>query len=195
MYTLTLKITKPFIEHYTGYETASFWTDYKVLPGTYDLTLVKGDYRGAAYIANCDAEVVEDYFPSSFGGLQFGTYDSKQNAGRSAKRRVEVSIFDVLTDPRVLIDETEYDAVLELVRAELKKQIELVMLCLGDGIKPPNDAALRYNLDPMNSMAGHAAKLAELTGLYSRIHGVQGRRAYQKTKQPGEGWPASELRL
>jgi hypothetical protein len=76
-----------------SYETASWYKRIELDPGEYEVfalleTLGSGareDLKGKRQIAwivyTIPGTVIEDNFPSSFGGFQFGSYDKSKNAG------------------------------------------------------------------------------------------------------------------
>ncbi len=177
-------------------EFAAWYTDWQILPGTYELKQGVNPYNQSKveFTAKCDAEIVSDNYQSHFGGMPFGSYDHKQNSGKRGIRSLNFTPSQLLTDKRVTISEENYDAILALAISELKYDIEISMSCLSDGLKPRHE---RFpNLDPMSSMSGHAASLAEQTKLYTSISGVIGRRAYQREKPAHQsGWPDTELHL
>jgi len=97
-------------------EYAAWYTLWRILPGTYTLerTVDKSwPVSGRAiYIAKVDAEIVEDYYASHFGGVPIGKpYDIHQNAGKRGHVYLSFTPMQVLKHQAVTLADEGYDPI------------------------------------------------------------------------------------
>lgn len=168
---------------------AAWYTNYKVLPGTYTATYATdGGWRGEGFYAKVDVEVTDDYYASHFGGVPFGKYDCLQNAGKREKLTLFFRPATALKHPAIEFAEADYEAALELAKAQLESDAECSLRCIADGPqRNPSNGFGKWAW-----VSGHAKALTEQTEALDAIYGAQGRRAYnaKETAAGRVGWKA-----
>lgn len=70
-----VQIVEPFTRHNASYECAAWWEDMQAVPGIYPLVLKERAHsQGEIHlVAQVDAKVIDDYFPSLWAGSAIGT--------------------------------------------------------------------------------------------------------------------------
>lgn len=177
---VTIKATDK-VEHNETFEFAAWWRTWKLLPGEYTLKAVKlpYDYSGKmSYVAEVDAEVTEDYLASHFGGVPFGGYDTKQNAGKKGTRHISFSAIDVLKHNAISLTEVEYDAMLIEAMSLLEYKIDIALSCINSSVKE----------NRFDSIAGHTASLNQYADQYADFSAIKRRREYNAKQEAGSQW-------
>ncbi len=90
-----VKINKPYVHHNASFECAAWWEDSEIKPGVYPLTLEKNYHvpYDLQLATKLDAVVVDDFFPSLFGGVAVSSKPYvPQNLGEPRKigRRFDI---------------------------------------------------------------------------------------------------------
>lgn len=170
------------IRYREGCEYAAWYTLWKVLPGTYEVKRGVGhDWpHHPVYAALADAEVVEDYYASHFGGVPVGKYDTKKNAGKRGRVSLVFTPPDLLKHEAVTIHEDDYEAVLEYGLARAKYDAELSFSC----------CATREDKSKLSGtlewVGGHAERFARNARLYEEFYFTKARREHNR-KEAGRG--------
>lgn len=167
-------------------EYAAWYTLWRVLPGSYTLERVveRQFYSRPIYVASVDAEVVEDYYASHFGGVPVGNYDIHQNAGKRGQVTLRFTPMQALKHAAVALDESGYDAVLAEAMDWLKFDASIEFSCIKESMGE-NHGGRR---DELHWVAGHAESLAKTTRLYAELHGVKGRRDHKRKPGNEDQW-------
>lgn len=87
----TVTLNREYAFRDASYETAAWWREIRCGPQTVPITaydVEKGRVGGSVY-AGFSGAVVEDYFPSLWGGVPVSSkpYDTRQHAGQQAEAR------------------------------------------------------------------------------------------------------------
>lgn len=176
------------IEIRQGCEYAAWYTLWRVLPGTYEVKQVMEDclYPNGrhAYVAEADAEVVQDYYASHFGGVPVGKpYDIKQNAGKRGKVVLWFTPQQMLKHEAVTVDEACYEELLLDAMKTLRARCETSFRCIRDNM----GAELGGRDDKLEWAVGHAESFVECSRLYREFDMMVGRREVNR-KYLAEGY-------
>lgn len=104
----TVTLTEPLI-HTISYETAAWWTEVEIAPGTYSVILLEPNTFYARPGLRVTGTIVRAYLPSLYGGVSVGSQPQHENHSSVGQRStVSCSLkgLDIDFDPTVV----EYEA-------------------------------------------------------------------------------------
>lgn len=173
------------IEVRQGCEYAAWYTLWKVLPGTYAVERKIGkfwpDKDLPIYVAKVDAEVIEDYYASHYGGMPVSEYDIHQNAGKRGHVYLYSNPAQLLKHEAVEIPEEEYDRLLDEGLVCTMERANNSLRC----IKTNNG-----DIEQLEWVGGHAESLAKYARLYEEFFYTKARREHNRKCQAEgrRGW-------
>lgn len=158
-------------------EYAAWYTLWKVLPGTYELKREMGKFWPndgfPLYVAEVDAEVIEDYYAVHFGGVPVSKYDIHKNAGNLGKVSLRFTPAQLLKHEAVQVPEEDYEKILDEAMAYMKYRAAIDLGCID---KLPDGLSIAK----LEWIGGHAESLARHARLYEEFYYTRARREHNR---------------
>lgn len=194
-----------------SFETASYWEKSEIAPGIYPIYggwNVYGRHQGEAtlYIA-FEGKVVDDYFPSSFGGVVY-SQPGKKHVGEKREITRRISFKEAITKtgvspnkpgegPDIYIDPEFWEPIAEYLEARLVKDLESLEYFKNKARKDPvtgKEDAADY-IGGIKHSAGWVEQTAdELASIYQSMAFAK-KPSFAKLKETNTAWVPTQKKV